>query len=314
MVLNIARGLLIVFIMTHFHMAMGQELIRNGSFEGQDPFYSRIPTDWQVCDAKSTPDIQPISSDMLSHQGKTYLGLVVRVRSIDDGSYDGSNEAIHQVFVDSLQAGATYRLSFYMMYDPVHKPSIPLEVGPAKVKISLGDEPCGNFRELTTTGLVDHRFWRRYDIPFVAFCNEKTLRIETLVGNDDFALDYVMIDDVSLVMVEAATAAFDCNASEEQPDFFASDCPIWVPNIFGTASGNMNVGFKVVPSCYLLSYQIEIFDRWGNKRFESRNEGVVWDGQQCAEGVYIYRIVTEHLDDEGKHKTDLKWGEVVLIK
>lgn len=291
-----------------------EELIRNGSFEGQSPFYSRVPTEWLVCDARSTPDIQPISSDMHSHQGDTYLGLVVRVRSQADGSYDGSNEAVHQIFKDSLIAGATYRLTFYLMYDPMHKPSIPLEVGAAKLKISLGDSPCGSFREITTTGLVDHRFWRRYDVPFVAYCQEKVIRLETLVGSENYSLDYIMIDDVSLMMVADGPSDFDCFAEDTEENFFDTDCPLYVPTAFSPNADGLNDQLIVKSSCYLLAYELNIYDRWGNLVFETKDEQHFWDGGQVTEGVYSYQAITEHLDDKGKRVQKLSRGSIRLVK
>ena len=308
---SIIIGLLLA---TRVMLFSQEELIVNGSFEGHVPFYATVPQGWQVCDIKSTPDIQPISSDMLSHAGSTYLGLVVRVRALDTGVLDGSNEAIHQILKDSLVGGATYRLSFYLMYDPSHKPSLPLEVGAAKLQISLGDVPCGNFRKLFTTGLIDHKFWRRYDIPFVAGCNEQTLRMESLVGDDRFVLDYLMMDEISLTMVEQAPANYDCNDKEEEINFFDTSCPIYMPTAFSPNADSFNDFLTVIPSCYLLSYELIIYDRWGNKLFHSKNIDDFWDGGTNTPGAYVYQTTYEHLDDDGKPLKSVKQGTFLLVR
>jgi gliding motility-associated-like protein len=53
------------------------------------------------------------------------------------------------------------------------------------------------------------------------------------------------------------------------------------------------------------NYLFEVFDRWGELIFESKNPAIGWDGtygangNQCQNGTYIYRITIKvpALDD-----------------
>jgi gliding motility-associated-like protein len=62
-------------------------------------------------------------------------------------------------------------------------------------------------------------------------------------------------------------------------------------------------------------FQMQIFDRWGNLLFESRDKNIGWDGydkngRALPAGVYVYKLVLRLSD--GQRTT--KIGDVTLIK
>ncbi len=64
-----------------------------------------------------------------------------------------------------------------------------------------------------------------------------------------------------------------------------------------------------------LEYEMYIFDRWGNKIFETSDANMQWDGrylsQPAEEGVYIWKIITNDIYLDEKHENI---GHVTLIR
>jgi gliding motility-associated-like protein len=78
-------------------------------------------------------------------------------------------------------------------------------------------------------------------------------------------------------------------------------CNIFIPNAFSPnlQGPGQNEHFRVTLSsdCFLLKYQIAIYDRWGKEVFYSEDINQPWDGtfegMDCQQGVYMYRIYYE---------------------
>lgn len=64
-----------------------------------------------------------------------------------------------------------------------------------------------------------------------------------------------------------------------------------------------------------LEYQMYIFDRWGNKIFETTETNMVWDGminsQPAPQGVYVWKIITTDIYLDEKHENV---GHVTLFR
>ncbi len=57
------------------------------------------------------------------------------------------------------------------------------------------------------------------------------------------------------------------------------DCKLYVPNAFTANNDQLNDGFRAVPDCErLLSYNMQIFNRWGELLFETDQSDEAWDG------------------------------------
>ncbi len=73
------------------------------------------------------------------------------------------------------------------------------------------------------------------------------------------------------------------------PDFF-----YFLPNTFTPNHNNLNEVFKGVGSQYTYKFTMEIYNRWGEKVFESNDISKGWDGTykgaDCMEGVYLCRV------------------------
>jgi gliding motility-associated-like protein len=67
---------------------------------------------------------------------------------------------------------------------------------------------------------------------------------------------------------------------------------LFVPNIVTPGNDGKNDVFRVKHK-NLKTYHIDIFNRWGNKVYESDNPNEVWDPVKHQDGVYYYVIVAQ---------------------
>jgi gliding motility-associated-like protein len=76
--------------------------------------------------------------------------------------------------------------------------------------------------------------------------------------------------------------------------FSTCDVCVTAPNAFTPNNDGSNDKFKAIVTCPLDGFQLSVYNRWGNKVFDSRNPDEAWDGtyngQPCDEGTYIYVI------------------------
>jgi gliding motility-associated-like protein len=83
----------------------------------------------------------------------------------------------------------------------------------------------------------------------------------------------------------------------------ASDCPceVFIPNAMTPGDGDdLNNTFKPIPSCPITDYTFQVFDRWGDMVFESRNLEEVWNG---GDGEYFGQSQLYY------YKMTYRWGE-----
>src|SRR5690606_13376374 len=95
-----------------------------------------------------------------------------------------------------------------------------------------------------------------------------------------------------------------------------ADCKLYVPTAFTPNGDGKNDYFDVKASCIedLVSYRVQIFDRWGQKVFESTDINISWDGGNVDRlGTFTYNIQYEYKKFR-RTETRNKRGALVLIK
>jgi gliding motility-associated-like protein len=90
----------------------------------------------------------------------------------------------------------------------------------------------------------------------------------------------------------------------------------YVPNAFTPNGDGINdVFFPIGNVIELSSYELQIFDRWGQLLFESRDPGIGWDGnasgQAMPDGVYVYRAYVVDAIEGARNEL---FGHVTLIR
>jgi gliding motility-associated-like protein len=93
---------------------------------------------------------------------------------------------------------------------------------------------------------------------------------------------------------------------------------LYIPNAFTPNNDGRNDTFKPVSKCNLSFYRMFIYNRWGEKLFESDDVNNGWDGKRngvpSPGDVYVYKIVYKA---EGAPEADdeqVETGTVTIVK
>jgi gliding motility-associated-like protein len=113
-------------------------------------------------------------------------------------------------------------------------------------------------------------------------------------------------------IVEAVNE-FGCKSRDEVCVEVTSNYNIYIPNIF-SPNGDGNNDVFIVYGTGLTKFEMNVFDRWGEKLFVSKDQLVGWDGtfkgELCKNDAYTYQIKYQALDG----KTYTRTGHVTLMK
>lgn len=96
-------------------------------------------------------------------------------------------------------------------------------------------------------------------------------------------------------------------------------CPVYIPNAFTPDGDGLNDIFKAVANCPLETFHMQIFNRWGNLVFESRDIDRGWNGHSLNKSfyssneVYTYLVTYTQRLDGVILPTELK-GHVTLLR
>ena len=83
-----------------------------------------------------------------------------------------------------------------------------------------------------------------------------------------------------------------------------------MPNVFTPNSDGINDIFVPIISKGIVSMNTIIYNRWGNKIYETNDLLVEWDGQDVSDGVYFWIVNYTDINDV---KNNLK-GHVTILK
>jgi gliding motility-associated-like protein len=90
---------------------------------------------------------------------------------------------------------------------------------------------------------------------------------------------------------------------------------LYFPNTFTPEKDGLNEEFKGVGEG-IISYNLKIFDRWGENIFETNNINESWDGKYkgnlCESAIYVY--IVEYKYACNPDKTNTKYSSVLLLK
>ncbi len=94
------------------------------------------------------------------------------------------------------------------------------------------------------------------------------------------------------------------------------DYTIFAPNVFTPNNDGNNDVFRIFGNIKALQYlQIQIFNRWGEKLFESSDHQFEWDGTYKGElqppGIYTWQLKLTFLNG---HREELRKGTVTLLR
>lgn len=111
-----------------------------------------------------------------------------------------------------------------------------------------------------------------------------------------------------------------CPSNQQATLITIVECPntlFYIPNSFTPDGDENNNTFKWVFTSGFdpYSFNIVIYNRWGECIFESNDSNGEWDGTygniMCPTGIYTYKIFFKHIGDDGKRQLT---GSVLLLK
>ena len=287
-------------------MLCSQNYIRNGSLEGNVPQFDNVPQFWNKCRTQNSPDIQPISTKQVAFEGTAFLGLAVYGSSPSNPDLILAKETFGQG-MDTLTPGFEYLISIALSYDPDHLSSQGETEAPARLRVYMGDG-CVDSNYIWQTPLIDHEDWKIYEHNYIAECNNSYITFQATHG-DLLRLDagYILIDLISVIPVnnESALDTVNCGPREEPLDTIQDmtpspgPCLFYIPTAFTPNHDGVNDEFNIQPACHFTEFQVEVFNRWGNRVFHSTDPAFSWTGASQDTGAYIYHITTSYLDENG---------------
>jgi len=107
-----------------------------------------------------------------------------------------------------------------------------------------------------------------------------------------------------------------CGTAKDEIElsFVDCDCNLFMPNSFTPNSDNLNEYFPPMLNCRPSSFDMKIYNRWGELLFHSTSVTELWDGTEnnipATQGVYLYLI---HYIDLN-HKRNVFSGTVTLLR
>jgi gliding motility-associated-like protein len=151
-------------------------------------------------------------------------------------------------------------------------------------------------------------------------CEGISLKLET---NTDSSFRYLWNtgDTLPFIVVNASNSYW-CDVTnicgtvrdETTIEFVSCNECLYAPNAFSPNGDGRNDVYTVFSNCPLKYFQLQIFNRWGEKVFASSDEQQPWDGSYkdspLSAGVYVYQLI---LVNELGETTSTK-GSITLIR
>jgi gliding motility-associated-like protein len=150
-----------------------------------------------------------------------------------------------------------------------------------------------------------------------SLCSGDTLQLtpgeySTYLWQDGSTLSYFTVDQVGAYQVTVSNL---CGTGTARISVTQKICTILFPSAFTPNGDGKNETFRILNSPTLYNYNLSVFNRWGQKVFETRDYTKGWDGSlngaRAADGVYVWFCQFKKAGDAGY--TEMK-GTVLLIR
>ena len=163
-----------------------------------------------------------------------------------------------------------------------------------------------------------------YKIYFAPTNNESLFVIDAIddINTNTYTFNYLYDGNIPSAAGCYAVAAIDSSGNESPviTKLCTDNCPVYdLPNVFTPNNDSINDFFKaLLPYRYVKDINIKIFNRWGEKMFETTNPNIFWDGSNmankkpCPDGVYYYVCIVNEIRVSGITPRALK-GFIHLI-
>ncbi len=170
----------------------GQGIIHlnNPSFE-EDPEEAILPSGWNRCSSRSTPDILPgpFGVELEPYDGESYVGLITRA--------DGSHEHVLQRLHPRMKKNNCYRTSLYL----AHSNAYAGYRKPGKLRVWLGNRKCKKAQLIFESPFIKEDEWKRFDIEFTSGKRYKYIYLEAWHQDDSHGYkSNILIDAIAPIV------------------------------------------------------------------------------------------------------------------
>jgi len=286
-----------------------------------DYFHSQANS---VADLPETP-----SAIVHPYDGNAVMGLVLSAKQ-------GTNrrEYIQTHFESPLVVGQEYFISFRITNGEITPTSLAgLAVNhigllfSTNAPVQIGNGFISATPQFVIDTVVFSSKWERVDFNFIADQPYENLTFGLFNGDDSHTISerrgnnpqvaYYFVDDFIL-----STEQIDDDPVTQNPDdnpvyTDPPNAPFFVPNAFTPNNDGDNDIFIPVAGT-IKEWVLEIFTKWGDPVFSSKNSQRGWDGslaaKPCASGSYIWKITYQVPDENGEVRTAVEFGFVNLVK
>ena len=116
------------------------------------------------------------------------------------------------------------------------------------------------------------------------------------------------------VVTQIVNNQYGCYDTLKQTVKILPEFRFWIPNCFTPDDNSLNDTF--MPSTFgVINYEFDIFDRWGEKIFTTKNPKQGWNGlykgKECKQDIYVWRITFKNVVSE---KDEIHYGHVTLLR
>jgi len=129
--------------------------------------------------------------------------------------------------------------------------------------------------------------------------------------------DYIVIDTAGMYWVEMISGAGCYGIDSIYMKLVPPQC-MFIPNAFTPNGDGLNDVFQAISACPVTYYKMYIYNRWGEKLFESNDISIGWDGTKngvpCPGDAYVYLITYRVLENLGVEAQHTAAGILVLLR
>lgn len=156
---------------------------------------------------------------------------------------------------------------------------------------------CNGYDTLQVHGITGENFTIEADTAFCISEVQKILKLQypgySFLWPDGSRGNSFQVPKPGLLEVRAISPC-DTSIQKIRVIFNDCDCQVFAPNAFTPNGDGLNEKFDIKAACELRSFQVSIYNRWGNLVFHSRSLDHDWDGtfkgREVPQGVYYYQI------------------------
>jgi gliding motility-associated-like protein len=156
-----------------------------------------------------------------------------------------------------------------------------------------------------------------------SFCDGNTYILNAHSKNGNLIWNNFSTDTFIAVKTSgnySVTSSNRCGNSQSTADitFYTCLCNVFIPDIFTPDDDHLNDQFQPVMNCHAISYELQLFNRWGQQLFQTNLPQLGWDGtfqnRPCPTGVYFWVLTTITENQVGSRNIFSHSGTVSLLR